>query len=106
MTVATSVMLFHDPTDIVDYGIDWSAQLVSGETIATSLWTVMSGTVTLGNSATDGSPSTSKAGTISSATTTVWVLSAVAGVVSLRNRIVTSASRQYDQTVQLRVEDQ
>jgi hypothetical protein len=106
MSVLTSTILFHDPSDVLDYGIDWTAQLAAGETIATSLWTVMAGTATLGNSAADGSPSTSKAGTITSAVTTVWMLTASAGLVTLRNRIVTSASRQYDQTVFVRVEDQ
>lgn len=94
----------HDPDTKRPYGITWSGLNVT-ETIATSTWTLAVGTATLGNSVGD-TPGTTKAGTISGAQTSVWVLSATVGTVQLKNRIVTSEGRQFDRTVTLSVAEQ
>lgn len=82
-----------DPNERLDYQIDWvTKRLLSGETIATSTWTVVEGTVTIDTD-------TNVAGI-----TTVWLMGGAAGEkCELLNRITTSAGRTYDQTVTLRI---
>lgn len=81
-----------DPDEVLDYDINWADRLADGETISTSTWTVVSGTVTIN--------SDSK----TSARTKVWLQGGALGETSeLRNRIVTSASRTMDQTGYLRI---
>lgn len=94
----------HDPNAIQPYGLTWADYLDTGETITASSWAVASGTATIADAASGGTPATTANGTFTDTTTTVWVRSATAGVVTLRNRITTSAGRQDDRThVALRV---
>lgn len=81
-----------DPDEVLDYDIDWSARLASGETISTSSWSVVSGTVVIdSNSKTDDR-------------TKVWLSGGTLGeTCELRNRIVTSGSRTMDQSGFLRI---
>jgi len=70
-----------DPNAVVDFFIDWTDWLATGETISTSTWTAESG-ITVDTS----SNSTVKA--------TVWLSGGTAGTeYTLTNRIVTNAGR-------------
>ena len=81
-----------DPDEVLDYLFDWTARLVSGETISTSTMLLASGTVTLGTN------------TIVGTTTKIWLSGGVAGGVAVvTNRIVTSASRTYEKSAKLRI---
>lgn len=83
-----------DPTEVLDYQIDWRARLVTGETITTSTVTVVSGTVTI-----DSSSQTS-------GVVTVWLSGGTNGETCvLLNQIITSAGRTYEQAVRLRIKD-
>lgn len=104
MSVSDRYAIRHDPNDVLDYSAAWADVLEDAETIDDSSWEVVAGIALLGNSAIDGSPATTKDGTVSNTTTTIWVLSARDGEVRLQNRITTSAERQYDKTLRLWVE--
>lgn len=80
-----------DPDEVLDYSIDWSARL-GADTISTSAWSVVSGTVVEGvNNKTD-------------TVTTVWLSGGTVGEnAEIHNRIVTAGGRTMDQTVYLRV---
>lgn len=79
----------HDPQAVLDYSVDWSAWLVSGETIANSSWTVSSG-LTLG---TDSNTTT---------VATAWISGGTAGRnYTATNHIVTSAGREDDRSIAL-----
>lgn len=84
-----------DPNEVLDYQLDWSDRLISGETIATSAWSLVSGDVVIA-----GSPAPS----ISVGVTTVWLTGGTDGTVSVvLNRIVTSQGRTYDESTKLRI---
>lgn len=79
----------------VHYSIDWLPQLAPGETILAgpggSSWTVVSGTVTIGNDGDDATPGVGpKAGAHSASMTTIWVHTASVGAIRIKNTIVTS----------------
>lgn len=92
-----------DPNAILDYTVDWSAWLASGETISTSTWTASTG-ITIATT-----PAPSNTGT----TATVWLSGGtvnggeelgVSGGISQRayrvtNRITTSAGRTDDRSI-------
>lgn len=81
-----------DPNEVLDYQIDWTDRLVTGETITTSDFILESGNVTLGTE------------TYSGAVTTVWISGGTHGSTSvITNRITTSASRIYDESARLRI---
>lgn len=87
--------ILKDPNATLDYYIDWTSWLSSGESIVTSTWTCTNTTITL--------PSTTNFGT---ATTTVWVASGIAGeVYNITNRIATSGTRTEERTIQFTVID-
>jgi hypothetical protein len=87
-----------DPNEVLDYDIDWSERLETGETISTSTWTVVDGTVTISAGPTPPAPS------ISAGVTTCWISAGTAGEACVvLNRITTSAGRTYDQSVKLRI---
>lgn len=80
-----------DPDEVLDYALDWSNVLETGETISTSTWTVPSGI-------TDSSAS------ISGSTTRIWLSSGTSGTVySVTNKIVTSDGRTWERTARLPV---
>ena len=82
-----------DPGSKLDWQHDWSGWLASGETIATSQWTVEPAGLTL------------SAPMATASTTTVWVEGGTVGqVYRLVNRITTSAGRIEERTVVIRVE--
>jgi hypothetical protein len=84
-----------DPDDVLDYDINWAPRLASGETIATSDWDVVEGDVAI-----EVSPAPSIVG----AKTYVWLSGGTLGTACLiTNHIVTSAGREWDQSVRLRI---
>lgn len=87
-----------DPSEVLDYDLDWSARLVNSETIVTSTWSITEGSVTIANS---------PAPAISGAVTSLWLTGGTVGdVCVLRNQITTSGGRTYDESVRLRVRTQ
>lgn len=81
-----------DPNEVLDYQVDWSDRLVSGETILTSNFTVAEGDVVKDSQGFSG------------ALTTVWLSGGTAGTRSvLTNRITTSAARTYDESTRLAI---
>ncbi len=83
-----------DPDDIADYQVDWSARLEVGETIETSTFAVVLGSVTIDSQ------------DFSGALTTVWLSGGEAGEsCQIRNRITTSGGRQWDATARLRIRE-
>lgn len=100
MSLALTTPVVHDPQEILDYSMDWSDVLVSGETISTSLWTAVAdteGTLSLSN-AYNGAGASTSAGTNTTSVATVWIVSATAGDAKLKNHITTSAGREYERT--------
>lgn len=92
------------PAAVLDYFVDWQDDieptLLAGETVATSVWTVLAGSVTIIQSP-----------PITLATTDTITGVALSGGVlgetcELRNTIVTSAGRTYDKLVRLRIKEQ
>lgn len=82
-----------DPQAVLDYKIDWSAWLASGETISTSTWTVPSGITDDSDSITDSNTST-----------TIWLSGGTADTdYDLINHIVTSEGREEDRTITIGV---
>lgn len=81
-----------DPASVLDYGIDWSDWLDSGETISTSTWTVPVGITK--DSESNGDTST-----------LVWLSGGTAGTTyELANKIVTSDGRTVERTIEIIVE--
>lgn len=102
MTVPLREAVRHDPQEVLDYSMDWSNVLTQDETISSSAWAVVQGLATISN-AYNGAGAATSTGTIASAVTTVWVLTASDGDVRLKNSITTSAGRQYERTGTLTV---
>lgn len=71
----------HAPLSNLDYGLDWTAWLASGETISTSVWSVTDG-ITLASTLVSGN------------ITSVFASGGVVGrVYTLSNTITTSSNR-------------
>lgn len=78
-----------DPDAILDYKIDWSAWLASGETITVATWTVASGVTKDSDSITDSNTSC-----------TIWLSGGTVDTdYDLTVHITTSAARQDDRTI-------
>jgi|RifOxyB1_1023888.scaffolds.fasta_scaffold64347_1 hypothetical protein len=85
------VSYIKDPDAKLDYGFNWTDWLADGETISSSAWTIPTGLTEVSESNT-------------SVLTTVWVSGGTHGTdYELVNRIVTSAGRQEDRTIKLKV---
>lgn len=81
-----------DPQSVLDYGIDWSDWLASGETISTSTWTVPTGI-------TEDSDSKGDTSTI------IWLSGGTAGATyKIANKIVTSDSRTVERSIDIIME--
>lgn len=84
---------FKDPQEIRDFGIDWAPDL-GIKTIATSAWTVVSGTVIIDSDDHD------------TTTTTVRLSGGTAGeTCGLLNHVVLSDGQEYEQTGQLKIKE-
>lgn len=105
MSVTLTKAIVHDPEEVLDYSMDWSAVLETGETISDSEWSVTNGTATIATSY-NGTPGVTADGTVNGGSTTVWVVTTSLGDVSIRNHITTSAGRQYERTGTLTVRHQ
>lgn len=81
-----------DPDAVLDYGVDWSAWLGSGETISTSTWEVASGM-------------TMDSDTLSGGTAIVWLSGGEARPYPyvVTNRITTSGGRTDDRSLYITV---
>ena len=80
-----------DPDAVLDYGFDWSLWLATGETIQSSSWTAETGI-------------TMDSDTNNDTETAVWVSGGTANeIYILTNRIITSAGRTDERSIQLRV---
>lgn len=78
---------YKDPDAELDYSVDWSSWLASGEVISTSSWTVEDGLTEASGSKTDS-------------VATVWVSGGTVGqVYRLTNQIVTSSGRTDERSV-------
>lgn len=75
-----------DPSDVLDYQIDWSAALGT-DTISASTWTAPAGYTI------DSSSNTPT-------TTTVWLRGGPVGVNKITNRITTAGGRTIERSVQ------
>lgn len=83
-----------DPDAILDYSINWSSWLVTGDTIATSTWTAETG-ITV-----DSDSNTTTAAT-------VWLSGGTLGEsYDVTNHIVTDAGREDDRTITILVREQ
>lgn len=81
-----------DPDDVLDYQIDWT-DLLDGDTIATSTWTVPSGI-------------TRDSDTFSGVLTTIWLSGGTdAQTYVLTNQVVTTGARTIDRSVSLTVKE-
>lgn len=84
-----------DPQDVRPYGIDWSGDLDVGETITTSVWTIVtSGTLTKGPESITGQR------------TALWLQGGTSGVTyEVNNHISTSTGQEIDRTAKIKVKD-
>lgn len=79
-----------DPDATLDYMVDWSSWMVSGDSIVSSTWIVPVGIVKASDSYT-------------STTATVWLSGgAVGSEYSVTNRVVTTQGRIDDRTIVIR----
>ena len=83
-----------DPQAVLDYYLDWTDWVVPGDSIVTSTWVMLGGTVTLSQDAILGT------------FTTVWAAGGTAGeIVELLNHIVTAEGREDERTIELILRD-
>lgn len=79
-----------DPDEVLDYTLDWTSRLAAGDTIATSLFTVVSGGCTI------------QSQTNNTTSATVWLQAGNAGATAnIKNRVTTSQGRVMELTVLL-----
>jgi hypothetical protein len=85
-----------DPDEVLDYTIDWTDRL-SSETITLSTWTI--------TCEDEDSPDlTEDSNAISTVYTVIWLSGGTLGLTYLlTNHITTSAGREMDQTVKLKL---
>jgi hypothetical protein len=80
-----------DPNAVLDWKVDWTAWLASGETITTSTWIVPTGI-------------TKDSDTHTGTAATVWLSGGTVNVsYEVTNRVVTSAGRTDDRTIRINV---
>lgn len=90
--MATIQSFRKDPASILDYGVDWSDWLASGETISASTWTIPTGITKDSDSKGDES-------------TVIWLSGGTAGATyTLENKITTSDNRTVERSIQIIVE--
>lgn len=80
-----------DPDAKLDYGFDWSSWLATGETIMASAWTIPTGLTKVSSSFDDTG-------------TSVWLSGGTLGTdYDIINHITTSAGREEDRTIRIKV---
>lgn len=86
-------MFVKDPGAVLDYGVDWSARLQTGETITDSSWSVTGGLV-IDDESHDAT------------TATVWLSGGESGCIArATNRVTTTAGRTDARTIPVYVQD-
>lgn len=84
-----------DPDEVLDYQINWAAPLDDGDTIATSVWSIVTAPDAVLEIDSDAATAT---------TTTVWLSAGTLGKrYALLNRITTVGGRTMDQTVWIKL---
>lgn len=92
--MAESSRITHDPQAKLDYAVDWSAWLQSGETISESTWTVPDGITQA------PTPAPSNTATVA----TIWLTGGTVGQnYAVTNHIKTSMGREDDRSLSIRV---
>jgi hypothetical protein len=87
-----------DPDAILDFGFDWTDWLATAETISSSAWTLPTDTTSPAVGLTRDSDSRS------TVATTIWLSHGVDGEdYDITNHIVTSAGREDDRTITIKV---
>lgn len=85
-----------DPSEQLDFGIDWATLLGVSETISTSTWTVPAGITKM----------TDPPASISGSITGVWLDGGTAGeTYTVVNTIVTSAGRRHERSLYIQVKN-
>lgn len=83
-----------DPQETIDYAVDWSDFLATGETISASTWSLSSTSMSLGTLA------------ATTTTTAAFVTGGTVGTVyRLTNKITTNQTRVAERSVIIRVEE-
>lgn len=106
----------HDPNAVLDYSVDWKYKspasratgtnpdgwLAAGETISSSTWTVPTGLTQLGPATSPTAPAPSQV----DGKATIWLTGGTAGdTYKLTNKIVTSAGRTDERSIQIDVKN-
>lgn len=82
-----------DPSAILDYSVDWTGWLASGDTIVTSSWTVPEGITEDSESQT-------------TTTATIWLSGGTEGEdYTLVNKIATAGGRTEERTITIKVRE-
>lgn len=82
-----------DPSEVLDFVIDWSARLIAGDRISNSSFSVA-----------NGANVAIVANSYSNTQTTVWLANGVAGrVARVTNHVYTVAGRQFEESVNLTI---
>jgi hypothetical protein len=94
MTVKNPIAtITKDPDAKLDYSLDWSDWLVTGDTIATSTWTLPTGI-------------TKYADTKSDTVATIWLTGGTEGdSYNITNHIITADGREEDRTITINVNE-
>lgn len=91
-----SEVITHDPDAKLDYAIDWTSWLQSGETITTATWT--RGPVAVG----DLTPMTHSTPSVVAGRAIVWIEGGTTdSLYTFTVHVVTSAAREDDRTLRL-----
>lgn len=81
-----------DPDEVLDYQLDWSAEMSDGDEIITSTWFI------------DSVDLVEQSSSNTATTTTIWLTGGVLDTsYALLNRVQTVAGRTLDETVHLRI---
>lgn len=92
--MTNTTRMVKDPDAVLDYQVDWSSWLATGETISSSDWVVQTGI-------------TETSASNTTTTATIWLSGGTAGVTyTVTNRIVTTASRTNDRSLYITVREQ
>lgn len=84
-----------DPNAVLDYAVSWAAWLAEvADTLVTSTWSVLSGTVAIDSDVSD------------TTVATVWLRGGAVGEkCSLLNRVTTAAGRIDDRTIYVKIKE-
>lgn len=92
-------VMLHDPQADLDYSIDWTARLQTGETITEATWTLPTDT---------GAPTRvdGQSDILSGPIATIWITGGTLGLIyDITCHATTSLGRQYDATIQLIIDN-